>query len=206
MHMLDQSSLARIMFPVGGIDKTEVRQIAADRSLRTAFKPDSQDVCFITSTGGREAFLGDRIPVRPAQVIDTSGSVVGEVPAVELVTIGQRRGIGLPGGGPKRYVVDVDHASSTVVVGSDAEMRSDSARATSPTWVDQPVSGEVLVQMSAHGATVPAVIEPDDTGVAIDWHEPQRRVAPGQSIVFYDLADRCVLGGATAVRSAVAHG
>ncbi len=206
VHMLDQSSLSRIVFPVGGIDKSEVRRIAADRGLRTATKPDSQDVCFITSTGGREAFLGDRIPVRPARVVDTAGAVVGEVPAVELVTIGQRRGIGLPGGGPKRYVVDVDHRESTVVVGSHDDMLTGSMTAASPTWIDGPVAGEVLMQMSAHGATVAATIEVRDDIVHIEWRSPQRRVAPGQSVVFYDEADRCVLGGATAVRSAIADG
>ncbi len=204
VHMLDQAALSRIVFQVGGIDKAEVRRIAADRGLRTAGKPDSQDVCFITSTGGREAFLGDRIPVRPGRVVDAAGASVGTVPAVELVTIGQRRGLGLPGGGPKRYVVDVDHAASTVVVGSEDDLLVGAATAAAPTWVDGPVGGEVRVQSSAHGAAVPAAIEPDGDAVRIEWHEPQRRIAPGQSVVFYDVDDRCVLGGATAVRSAIA--
>jgi tRNA-specific 2-thiouridylase len=198
VHMLDQETLARTLFPVGDIDKAEVRRIAAARGLRTASKPDSQDVCFITSTGGREQFLGDRIEVRPGRVVDADGNQLGTVPAVELVTIGQRRGIGLPGGGPKRYVVDVDVDAQTVVVGADDELADVGCVATDPTWVDGVVAGDVLVQASAHGAAHRATIEPAGPTVRVEWTEPRRRIAPGQSLVFYDLDDRCVLGGALA--------
>ena len=108
--MLDQGDLARTMFPIGSLTKDEVRRRAGQLGLRTATKPDSQDVCFITTTGGREQFLGRRIPFTPARVVDSGGSVVGTVPAIELVTVGQRKGLGLPGGGPKRYVLAVDRA------------------------------------------------------------------------------------------------
>ena len=67
-----------------------------------------------------------------------------------------------------------------------------------PTWVGEPVDGLVLVQSSAHGATRAATIEPDGAAYVVTWTEPQRRIAPGQSVVFYDLADRCVLGGGIA--------
>ena len=99
VHMLGQADLARTVFPVGDYDKPEVRRLAAELGLRTAQKPDSQDVCFITSTGGRVEFLGRRIPFNPATVVDSGGAVVGDVPAIELVTVGQRRGLGLPGVG-----------------------------------------------------------------------------------------------------------
>jgi tRNA-specific 2-thiouridylase len=201
VHMLDQRVLARTLFPVGGIDKPAVRRIAAARGLRTASKPDSQDVCFITSTGGRETFLGDRIGFRPGRVVDTTGATVGTVGAVEMITIGQRRGIGLAGGGPKRYVVDVDVPGATVVVGSDADLRRDSVDVIDAVWTDRPASGEVLVQASAHGATTAATIhgvEGRPGVVDVTWHTPQRRIAPGQSVVFYDRSDRCVLGGGIA--------
>ena len=198
--MLDQAALARTLFPVGHIDKTEVRRVAAEMGLRTASKPDSQDVCFITSTGGREAFLGDRIPFRPGRVVDTAGDQIGEVEAVEMITIGQRRGIGLPGGGPKRYVVDVDVSTGTVVVGDDDDLMRSTLVVERPTWVDRPVAGEVRVQCSAHGATQPATIDHEGDRVLVTWMSPQRRIAPGQSVVFYDLADQRVLGGGTAAR------
>lgn len=200
VHMLEQHDLARTMFPVGDIDKGEVRRLAAEMGLRTASKPDSQDVCFITSTGGRETFLGDRIPFRPATVVDRSGAEVGRVEAVEMVTIGQRRGIGLPGGGPKRYVVDVDVPNAVVTVGDDADLYRSFVSVVDTTWVDAPCPGAALVQCSAHGAPQAADIAVDDdgAGVSVRWSEPQRRVAPGQSVVFYDLGNRRVLGGGTA--------
>jgi tRNA-uridine 2-sulfurtransferase len=196
VHMLDQAQLARTMFPVGGLQKSDVRALAASIDLRTADKPDSQDVCFITSTGGRTAFLGDRIPFRRGTVVDTSGDRVGEVDSVELVTIGQRKGLGLPGGGPKRYVVDVDTDTATVTVGTGDDLLRAALVVDAVSWVDGPVAGSVRVQCSAHGEPRLATIAPaDGGGVTVTWAEPQRRIAPGQSVVFYDDTDTCVLGG-----------
>jgi tRNA-specific 2-thiouridylase len=195
VHMLDQAQLARTLFPVGGMQKADLRALAASIDLRTAAKPDSQDVCFITSTGGRTSFLAERIPLRPAGVVDTAGNRLGEVESVELVTIGQRKGIGLPGGGPKRYVVDVDVVSATVTVGTDADLLRDELVVDRMSWVDRAVAGPVLVQCSAHGRAVPATITEDDGSVIVRWDEPQRRVAPGQSVVVYDPTDTRVLGG-----------
>lgn len=194
VHMLDQAQLARTMFPVGALHKAEVRALAASIDLRTADKPDSQDVCFITSTGGRTAFLGDRIPFRAGTVVDTSGTRLGDVESVELVTIGQRKGLGLPGGGPKRYVVDVDTAAAIVVVGDDADLLRDGLVVDAVTWIDEPVVGDVLAQCSAHGEPRRATIASSDAcKLSVTWSEPQRRVAPGQSVVFYDGPR--VLGG-----------
>lgn len=198
VHMLDQAQLARTLFPVGELRKSDVRRMAAERGLRTASKPDSQDVCFITSTGGRERFLGKRIPFHPARVIDTRGSVLGQIDSIELVTVGQRRGLGLSGGGPKRYVVDVDRTTATVVVGDDADLLRRAVTVRAVSWVAAPASGDVLVQCSAHGPARPAALEPTEAGAIVRWAEPERRVAPGQSVVFYDLADRRVLGGGVA--------
>jgi len=195
VHMLEQAQLARTMFPVGGMDKTEVRARAAEIDLRTADKPDSQDVCFITSTGGRATFLGDRIPFHRGDVVDASGAMLGEVEAVEMVTVGQRKGLGLPGGGPKRYVVAVDVEGQVVTVGDDADLVCTSLEVAAMSWVDEPVAGEVRVQCSAHGATNEAVLSLDGDRVHAEWVSPQRRVAPGQSVVFYDATDRRVLGG-----------
>jgi tRNA-specific 2-thiouridylase len=195
VHMLDQAQLARTMFPVGAMQKSELRVLAASIDLRTASKPDSQDVCFITSTGGRTSFLGERIPLRPATVVDTDDNRLGEVESIELVTVGQRKGIGLPGGGPKRYVLDVDTATSTVTVGTHADLLRDELVVDSMSWVDGPVDGTALVQCSAHGRALPATIGSADGAVVVQWHEPQRRIAPGQSVVLYDPSDTRVLGG-----------
>ncbi len=196
VHMLDQAQLSRTMFPVGGMQKTDLRALAASIDLRTATKPDSQDVCFITSTGGRTAFLGDRIPFRSGTVVDTDGTRLGEVESVELVTVGQRKGIGLPGGGPKRYVLDVDMTSATVTVGSDADLLRDDLEVDRMSWVDGAADGPVLVQCSAHGRALPATIAAaGDASIIVRWDDPQRRIAPGQSVVAYDPTNRRVLGG-----------
>jgi tRNA-specific 2-thiouridylase len=199
VHMLAQRELARTVFPVGDHDKPAVRSLAAELGLRTAQKPDSQDVCFITSTGGRAEFLGRRIPFHPATVVDAGGTVVGAVPAIEMITVGQRRGLGLPGGGPKRFVLSVDRASSTVVVGDEPALLDDSLTVHSMTWSAEPVDGDVLVQLSAHGTPRPAMsaVLPDGR-VHVAWSTAQRRVAAGQSVVLYDLTDTYVLGGGIA--------
>ena len=189
LHMLGQPTLARTLLPVGALTKDEVRERASRLGLRTADKPDSQDVCFITR-GGREAFLSTRLDMTPARVVDTSGREIGRVEAVQLVTVGQRRGIGLAGGSEPRYVVAVD--SDTVTVGSEHDLLVQELTVTNVTWVDEPTVGEVLVQCSAHGTPRPATI----AGRTIRFAEPERRVAPGQSVALYRGAD--VLGGGIA--------
>jgi tRNA-uridine 2-sulfurtransferase len=199
VHMLDQAALARTEFPVGRFsNKADVRAVAAALGLRTATKPDSQDVCFITSTGGRREFLGRRVPFHPATIVDLAGATLGRVDAVELMTLGQRKGLGLPGGGPKRFVVEIDRERATVVVGGDDDLRRDRLAVRAVTWVDRPAAGEVLVQCSAHGPACPATVTMSADGLDVEWHEPQRRVAPGQSVVLYDPTDTYVLGGGVA--------
>lgn len=178
LHMLDQDRLARTLLPVGTMTKAAVRAEAARLGLRTATKPDSQDVCFITKTSGRASFLGDRIPLRSGRVVDGTGAEVGAVDAVELVTLGQRKGLGLAGGGAPRYVTDVDVASATVTVGARQDLLVAMQAATDLRWSGAPVGGEVLVQCSAHGEAHPAVIEASDGpdgGVVVRWRSPQRR-------------------------------
>ena len=198
LHMLGQRDLRRALFPVGAMTKDEVRRRATSRGLRTAAKADSQDVCFITTARGRSGFVGSRVALHAAAVVDTSGRRVGQVPAVELVTVGQRRGVGLPGGGAVRYVVDVDVPAARVVVGSWKELLVDDQRVGACTWVDAPVDGPILAQCSAHGEVLPAVLDPGGEGAVLRWLTRQRRVAPGQSVVFYDPGDEHVLGGGIA--------
>jgi tRNA-specific 2-thiouridylase len=202
LHMLTQKELARVLLPVGEMTKLDVRARAAELGLRTAAKPDSQDVCFITKSGGRHAFLGDRIPLHPARLIERStGHEVGNVAAVELVTLGQRRGMGLgsPGvGAAPRYALNVDVAAATVTVGSLDELLVGQVTVASMSWVDQPVpsGAEVEVQMSAHGRPVAAVWGTGGVVRFCDSAGRQRPPAPGQSVVLYD--GDSVLGGGLA--------
>jgi tRNA-specific 2-thiouridylase len=200
LHMLGPDQLARTLFPLGEMQKDDVRALAAELGLRTASKPDSQDVCFITKTTGRGSFLDRMIPLTPGRVVDTDGQPVGSVQAVELVTVGQRKGLGLAGGGAPRYAVDVDLATATVTVGSKRDLLVDEQPVRGLGWAAGPVDGPVLVQVSAHGTPQPARIVPvadgvDGAGVVV-WDEPQRRVAAGQSVVAYEGDE--VAGGATA--------
>ena len=184
LSMLGAGQLRRVLLPVGELTKAEVRRLAAGAGLRTADKPDSQDVCFILATdGGRTTFLGDRIPLHPGRVVDTAGREVGAVPAVELVTVGQRRG--LPGGsGERRYALSVDVASATVVVGTDDELQTRRLRLGDETWTGAPLEAgtRVEVQTSAHGSSAGAVYE---GGGVVHLDESHRRVAPGQTVALY---------------------
>ena len=210
--MLGQTELARTLLPVGDMTKDEVRAEAAALGLRTADKPDSQDVCFVTSTAGRAGFLGSRIPLRPGRVVDDAGAEVGRVDAVELVTVGQRRGLGVAGGGAPRYAVDVDVASATVRVGGADELLSDRVVLEQVVWAGGPITGPVEAQCSAHGAPRAATVAPvapdgrgrpdgdgsDDGRVEVRFAASHRRVAAGQSVVLYQ-GDEVVGGGIVAV-------
>lgn len=195
LHMLGQSELARLVLPIGHLSKTEVRRRAESWGLGTAAKPDSQDVCFIHSDGGRRAFLGDRIPLAPAAVVDGDGNHLGEVPSVELVTIGQRRGLDLGGDTDRRYVVDVDVGSRRVTVGRREALMVDRQPVTDLAWTHRPVEGPLGFQCSAHGTVRAGRLE----GSTIVWDEPQQRVAAGQSIAAY--VGEVVVAGALAARS-----
>lgn len=181
LHMLDQSQLARLSMPVGDMTKDVVRARAAELEMVTADKPDSQDVCFIHSKGGRQAFLGDRIPLAPARLVDTDGVDVGSVASVELVTIGQRRGLDLGGAEDRRYVVDIDRPAGVVTVGGREDLMVERQQIDDLAWSAEPVSGPLLFQCSAHGQARPGHLEGD----VIVWGQPQPRVAAGQSIAVY---------------------
>jgi tRNA-specific 2-thiouridylase len=195
LHMLGQQALERTLLPIGGLTKEEVRARATELGLRTASKPDSQDVCFIKTSEGRASFLGRRTALTPGLVVDRTGATVGRVDAVELVTVGQRHGLGLPGGGPRRHALEVDPSAATVTVGSPDDLLVDRQTVGPISWAAGPVLGELLAQCSAHGRPEPAEVHagPDGT-VSVDWHDRHRRVAPGQAVVLYE-GDEVVGGG-----------
>jgi tRNA-uridine 2-sulfurtransferase len=202
LYVLRQPELSRTLLPVGELTKAEVRAEAEALGLRTARKPDSQDVCFITSGGGRRGFLGRRIDLRPGRVVDEAGRDVGSVDAVELVTVGQRRGLGLPGGGAPRYVVDVDVPTATVRVGPERELLCEQVALERVVWsADRPAAAPrspIAAQCSAHSSPRPARIEPAGNDRALVRFERwERRVARGQSVVLYE-GDEVIGGGVAA--------
>jgi tRNA-specific 2-thiouridylase len=199
LSMLTIRELSRVLLPVGELTKREVRARAAELGLPTAAKPDSQEVCFVAAgpgQGPRERFLGERIQLHPGRLVDrATGSLVGTVAAVELVTVGQRRRLGFSSLG-RRYALEVDAASATVTVGSEDDLLIDEVELTERTWVASPlpVGAVVLAQASAHGR--PRPVRLTDSGVRyIDG--PDRRVAPGQTIALY-TGDQVVGSGIAA--------
>ncbi|MEE8486292.1 MAG: tRNA 2-thiouridine(34) synthase MnmA [Acidimicrobiia bacterium] len=195
LHMLNQAALAKIRLPIGEMTKTAVRAYASDMGLRTAEKPDSQDICFVASGDYRD-FLAERLPevAAPGAVLDMDGAVVGEHPGTAGFTIGQRKGLGVAIGSP-RFVVDIEPAARTITIGTYEDLLVDGCAVTEMSFTDQaPSIGEsvgvkVRYRSEPFVATVAAV--GDRWGFSFD--EPQIRPAPGQSLVMYD--GEYVLGG-----------
>ncbi len=208
LYTVTSADLDGVLFPIGDMTKPEVRSVAAERGLRTAGKPESQDVCFITRSEGREAFLAERVELHPARVVDRGGVEVGSTGAVETVTVGQRKGLNLAGGAGRRFVTSVDVRGRTVTVGEAADLLVDSSQVGSVVWptgvpeaASLPGGLEVSVQCSAHGEAVPATLHLSSGGdvgcgdvgaggarggdLVVEWHSPQPKVAPGQAMVFY---------------------
>jgi tRNA-specific 2-thiouridylase len=202
LSMLGQEQLARVLFPVGEMTKDEVRAHARRLGLRTALKPDSQDVCFIGSAEGRGGFLAGRLDLHRGEVVDADGNPAGTVDAVELVTVGQRRGMGHGGDGKRRYVTHVDVAARRVTVGGAETVVRASVflPEASVTWVDDPLPGgaRAVAQVSAHGRPIPCTVECLDggAGLVIRFDAPQRPVAPGQTVALYAAGDPEAVVGA----------
>ncbi|MGE5579498.1 MAG: tRNA 2-thiouridine(34) synthase MnmA [Bacillota bacterium] len=207
LYSLTQDELSHAMFPLGGLTKKEVRRIAAEAGLVTAEKPESQEICFIP--GSYRDFLENRgIESRPGPMVDTSGKVVGRHLGIAFYTVGQRRGLGVAGGKPL-YVVDLDVANNTVVVGTKQEAYSsgcfvEELNLIAAPSLDEPVEGTCMVRyrgkesvaiMSRDGGD-PAS-EPDRA--RIDFQSPQFAVTPGQAAVLYQ-GERVFGGGVIVAR------
>ncbi len=151
LYMLGQRELARTLLPVGECTKAEVRAQAAALGLRTAAKPESMDVCFITR-GGANSSSPRGTEREPGDIVAVDGRVLGRHEGVESFTVGQRRGVGVALG-ERSYVVDIDAPSATVVLGSRADLLRDRVALRDTNWVDgpPPANARVLVQTRAHG-------------------------------------------------------
>jgi tRNA-specific 2-thiouridylase len=205
LAVLDAAQLAGAMFPLGDSLKSEVRVEAAARGLLVAEKPDSHDICFVPD-GDTGAWLRERLGAAPGDILDAeSGEALGRHDGAFAYTVGQRRGLGLgrPGAdGARRYVVGVDVASSTVLVGPPVLLDVDRIHADRARWCGPVPTGPVagVVQVRAHGDSYDAVVDVVGDQVVAALRGRVRGVAPGQALVVYD--GRRVVGSATITRSA----
>lgn len=191
LSMLTQTELSRTRLPVGELTKREVRHIAAGLGMRSAHKPESMDICFVGDGHYRE-FLEDVAPevFESGRLVDVDGREMGTHTGIVGFTVGQRRGLGVAVGEP-RFVVRIEPETSTVVLGTRDDLLVSGVDLAAVTSTDgAAVSGEVMAQYRAHGDPVGAAI----TGTKLTFHEPQKAIAPGQTVAFYD--GEKVLGGA----------
>ncbi len=191
LGVLTQGQLRRSLFPLYGTVKADVRAEAEALGLRTASKPDSHDICFI-SDGDTAGFLNRRLGERDGAIVDTDGEVVGTHAGHHQFTVGQRRGLrlGVPAAdGQPRYVLGISPVDNTVTVGPRERLAVSRIDGIRPTWaLARPRLGtwRGLVQVRAHGEPMPATITASDDGVAIELDAPAFGIAPGQAAVAYD--------------------
>ena len=188
--------LPHILYPVGGRTKTEIRDLARQAGLRTADKPDSQEICFITDND-YAAFLDRyRGPQETVgEFVDTAGNVLGRHRGFHHFTIGQRRGLGMTFGSP-RFVVRIEPDTRRVVLGTQDELGQNTLEADQLNWLIDEVPPEFRCTAQIRYQHVPADCTVSVTGddrLAVRFDDPQNGVAPGQAVVLYDK-DR-VLGG-----------
>ena len=193
---IDRAVLSRVLFPIGEYRKDQIRELARETGLRTADKPDSQEICFVPDND-YAAFIRRRLGERDlsGEFVTTDGTVVGRHSGIEQFTIGQRKGIGLAFGDP-RYVVRIEAETKRVVIGTADELLRDELTANRTNWlIDPPTTPRacsVKIRYASKPAPATVTALPDDR-LHVKLHEPRGGVAPGQAVVCYD-GDR-VLGG-----------
>ena len=200
---LTQEQLSRTLFPLGDMNKPDVRETAKRAGLRLFEKPDSQEICFIPG-GDYKQFLdayldeqGDELPNTAGELVTTTGEVVGTHTGVHNFTVGQRKGLGVATGSPL-YVLEIRGDQRQVVVGSDEELFSRTLRANRLNWIaidDLREPMKVQAKIRHRHQPADAFIEKvGDDEVLATFDEPQRAITPGQAVVFYDQ-DVLVGGG-----------
>jgi len=199
LHRLGQRELRHVRFPLGEFTKPQVREMARQRGLPAADRPESQEICFVPGRDYRD-FLREQIPdaFRPGPIVHLDGRVLGQHAGLPAYTVGQRGGLGIAWTHPL-YVIRLDPAHNTLVVGPDAALWQREVWITDVSYVaGAPPPGPVPVTAKLRylAPAAPATLEPlPDAHARLTFDEPQRASTPGQAAVFYDGDE--VLGGGT---------
>lgn len=199
LYRLGQAELSRIIFPLGGYQKSAVRQLAKDLELPVFEKSDSQDVCFLADNDLRK-FLQGKIDLSEGEIVDPDGRVIGRHKGLPLYTVGQRRGIEIGGDGPY-FVVSKDVKKSRLIVTNDPDhpaLVKKNIDLEDVVWTDDKPEFplEVLVRTRYRQPLKRAIIKAQDDAdsCVLEFSQGQKVIAPGQSAVFY-TEDGEVLGG-----------
>jgi len=213
LHALGQQQLAATLFPLGGIEKPRVREMARAAALPTHAKKDSTGICFIGERDFR-GFLSQYIPARPGEMRTPDGELIGEHQGVMYYTLGQRNGLGIGGrhgaSGEAWYVVGKDVAANVLYVAQGGEnhwLYSQRLQSETPTWVDAAAPAaqfRCTARTRYRQADQACTVSVTDSGLEVRFDEPQRAVTPGQSVVLYD-GEVC-LGGAVIAATDAPYG
>jgi tRNA-uridine 2-sulfurtransferase len=202
--------LSRMMLPVGGFEKPEIRRMAGELGLRVAEKKDSQEICFVTR-GRYDDFIRSRRDQDPdgvstdreGELVTTTGEVVGSHDGIEGFTVGQRKGLGVALG-DRKFVVRIEPHSQRVVIGDRAELYGREMTAHDANWLDrelanstcestQRCNAQIRYNADAHPATLTIL---GSGQFRVEFDEPQFAITPGQAVVCFDAANNeRVLGG-----------
>jgi len=194
---LDQRQLKSMLFPLGDIEKAEVKKIAKAAGLKAVHdKPESQDICFIRGKGYREFISGRIKGIRPGKVVDTRGKYMGMHKGIAFYTIGQREGLGIAAGKPI-YVVKLDPRRNEVTVGDAGEVKGRELTANNVRWMckdglSKPVRAQAKIRYNRRKLAC-RITPLSARRVKAVFDEPQHAITPGQALVVYD--GEKVLGG-----------
>lgn len=199
LYGVPRDVLRRCIFPLGELQKGVTREEGRRLKVPNWDKKDSQELCFVPD-GDVGGFIERETGSRSGgEVVDEAGAVVARHDGVYRFTVGQRRGLGLGGGQPARYVLRILPDEDRVVVGGPDELLADRASATSAVWTSTPPDGpfEAEVQVRYRHRAAAAQVTPTPRGFSVSFHAPQRAIAPGQAAVVY-RGDRVIGGGVLA--------
>ncbi len=202
LYHLTQEQLAKILTPLGGYTKEQVRHMAAQWKLPVAHKPESQEICFVPHDD-YNAFLKQRVgeAIKPGCFVNLAGQVIGQHQGVPFYTIGQRRGLG-SGFGKRMYVVALRAQTGDVVLGDNGDLFASSLEATDNAFIPfeqltNPIQVEAKIRYN--GSAAAASLVPLSQGhILVQFAEPQRAITPGQAVVYYQ--GDWVIGGGTIQR------